>query len=149
MKKAGLIGIATVAVLGIGIGGYLYYRHANKRKRDGADKPDELPTVASITPPNVPLVPNSNSASTSGGQAICNKPYRKLRGDSFPLSFGSEGENVLLLQRAINLYGENIATDTKFGCETENALNRVARVTSADASLFNALNNPLNYNQTG
>lgn len=147
-----MIGIATVAVLGIGIGGYLYYRHANKRKRDGASKSDEsphAPTVTSFTPPNVPLVPSSNSANTSGAQAICNKPYLRLRGDSFPLSFGSEGANVLLLQRAINLYGENIATDAKFGCETENALNRVARVTSADASLFNALRNPPNYNQTG
>ena len=147
MKKGAIIGIGSVLLVGVAIGGYFLWR--STRKSDGGSDSDSgsgsgsgSGSVIDLTPPTQDTSEQPSTESPSPTQGCPNKSYSKLRGDSFPLSWGSEGANVGKLQRALNsALGYNLSVDNKFGCITESALREAIGKNQATASDLNTLEN--------
>jgi len=138
MKKGAIIGIGSVLLVGVAIGGYFLWR--STRKSDAES--ESSGSVIDLTPPTQDTSEQPSTELPSPTQGCPNKPYSKLRGDSFPLSWGSEGANVGKLQKALNsALGYNLSVDNKFGCITESALREALRKNQATASDLNTLEN--------
>ncbi len=138
MKKGAIIGIGSVLLVGVAIGGYFLWR--STRKSDAES--ESSGGVIDLTPPTQDTSEQPSTELPSPTQGCPNKSYSKLRGDSFPLSWGSEGANVGKLQRALNsALGYNLSVDNKFGCITESALREALGKNQATASDLNTLEN--------
>lgn len=138
MKKGVVVGVGSVLLLGVAIGGYFLWRSTQKSDVDSG----ESGGVIDLTPPTQPPTEQPFTTLPSPTLGCPNKPYSKLRGDSIPLSWGSEGANVGKLQRALNsALDYNLSVDNKFGCITESALREALSVNFATASDLNALEN--------
>ena len=138
MKKGAIIGIGSVLLVGVAIGGYFLWR--STRKSDAES--ESSGGVIDLTPPTQDTSEQPSTELPSPTQGCPNKPFSKLRGDSFPLSWGSEGANVGKLQRALNsALGYNLSVDNKFGCITESALREALGKNQATASDLNTLEN--------
>lgn len=138
MKKGAIIGIGSVLLVGVAIGGYFLWR--STRKLDAES--ESSGGVIDLTPPTQDTSEQPSMELPSPTQGCPNKSYSKLRGDSFPLSWGSEGANVGKLQRALNsALGYNLSVDDKFGCITESALREALGKNQATASDLNTLEN--------
>ena len=136
MKKGAIIGIGSVLLVGVAIGGYFLWR--STRKSDAES--ESSGGVIDFTPPTQDTSEQPSTELPSPTQGCPNKPYSKLRGDSFPLSWGSEGANVGKLQRALNsALNYNLSVDNKFGCITESALREALGKNQATASDLNTL----------
>ena len=140
MKKGAIIGIGSVLLVGVAIGGYFLWR--STRKSDAESESSGSGSVIDLTPPTQDTSEQPSTELPSPTQGCPNKAYSKLRGDSFPLSWGSEGANVGKLQRALNsALGYNLSVDNKFGCITESALREALGKNQATASDLNTLEN--------
>jgi len=138
MKKGVVVGVGSVLLLGVAIGGYFLWRSTQKSDVDSG----ESGGVIDLTPPTQPPAEQPSTGLPSPTQGCPTKPYSKLRGDSFPLSWGSEGANVGKLQRALNsALDYNLSVDNKFGCITESALREALEKNQAIASDLNTLEN--------
>lgn len=138
MKKGVVVGVGSVLLLGVAIGGYFLWKSTQKSDVDSG----ESGGVIDLTPPTQTPAEQPSTGLPSPTQGCPNKPYSKLRGDSFPLSWGSEGANVGKLQRALNsALDYNLSVDNKFGCFTESALREALEKNQATASDLNTLEN--------
>jgi hypothetical protein len=143
MKKGVVIGIGSVLLVGVAIGGYFLWRSTQKSDVDSG----ESGGVIDLTPPTQPPAEQPPAEQPPTGlplptQGCPTKSYSKLRGDSFPLSWGSEGANVGKLQRALNsALDYDFIIDNKFGCITESALREALGKNQATASDLNTLEN--------
>ena len=136
MKKGAIIGIGSVLLVGVAIGGYFLWR--STRKSDAES--ESSGGVIDLTPPTQDTSEQPSTELPSPTQGCPNKAYSKLRGDSFPLSWGSEGANVGKLQRALNsALNYNLSVDNKFGCITESPLREALGKNQATASDLNTL----------
>ena len=145
MKKGAIIGIGSVLLVGVAIGGYFLWRSTRKSDEgsdSGGGSGGGSGSVIDLTPPTQDTSEQPSTQLPSPTQGCPNKPYSKLRGDSFPLSWGSEGANVGKLQRALNsALNYNLSVDNKFGCITESALREALGKNQATASDLNTLEN--------
>lgn len=138
MKKGVVVGISSVLLVGVAIGGYFLWR--STRKSDAES--ESSGGVIDFTPPTQEPAEQPSTQVPPPTQGCPNKSYSKLRGDSFPLSWGSEGANVGKLQRALNsALDYNLSVDNKFGCITESALREALGKNQATASDLNTLEN--------
>lgn len=138
MKKGVVVGVGSVLLVGVAIGGYFLWR--STRKSDAES--ESSGGVIDLTPPTQDTSEQPSTELPSPTQGCPNKAYSKLRGDSFPLSWGSEGANVGRLQRALNsALNYNLSVDNKFGCITESALREALGKNQATASDLNTLEN--------
>jgi hypothetical protein len=152
MKKGVVIGIGSVLLVGIAIGGYFLWRSTRKPETDsGNANGGDTGGGIDVTPPTIP----SNSGNANGGnmggvndtlppptQGCPSKSYTRQRNDAFPLKWGSEGANVGRLQRALNVkLGYNLSVDNKFGCLTESALRQASRKNEISQTELESLEN--------
>jgi len=144
MKKGAIIGIGSVLLVGVAIGGYFLWRSTRKSdaESESSGSGSGSGSVIDLTPPTQDTSEQPSTQVPPPTQGCPNKSYSKLRGDSFPLSWGSEGANVGKLQRALNsALGYNLSVDNKFGCITESALREALGKNQATASDLNTLEN--------
>jgi len=139
--------IASIAVGAAGILGFFGWQYLKKRRE--TKKANELDEVLKTTSAS-----NTNSYSSSyrpttikssGYQSSANTtPKSTPDKNAFPLSKGSKGNNVKLLQQAlIAKYGSGIlpryGADGDFGTETVNALKKAGLPATINESTFNVL----------
>jgi uncharacterized protein YxeA len=108
-KKAIIITVSSLAIIGAGVGFYFYTRNKNKNNslaREGVEDEDSEAT----TTPQSTTTPTSSGNSGKG----CGGAYTK---QGFPLQKGSCGDNVVKLQKYLG-----ITADGKFGSGTEKKL---------------------------
>jgi peptidoglycan hydrolase-like protein with peptidoglycan-binding domain len=139
MKKGVVVGIGSVLLVGIAIGGYFLWRNTRKSETDsGNANGGDTGGGIDVTPPTIP----SNENLPPPTQGCPNKSYTRQRNDAFPLKWGSEGANVGRLQRALNVKLDyNLSVDNKFGCLTESALRQALRKNEISQTELESLEN--------
>jgi len=139
MKKGVVVGIGSVLLVGIAIGGYFLWRNTRKTETDsGNANGGDTGGGIDVTPPTIP----SNENLPPPTQGCPNKSYTRQRNDAFPLKWGSEGANVGRLQRALNVKLDyNLSVDNKFGCLTESALRQALRKNEISQTELESLEN--------
>jgi peptidoglycan hydrolase-like protein with peptidoglycan-binding domain len=139
MKKGVVVGIGSVLLVGIAIGGYFLWRNTRKSETDsGNANGGDTGGGIDVTPPTIP----SNETLPPPTQGCPSKSYTRQRNDAFPLKWGSEGANVGRLQRALNMkLGYNLSVDNKFGCLTESALRQALRKNEISQTELESLEN--------
>lgn len=139
MKKGVVVGIGSVLLVGIAIGGYFLWRNTRKSQTDsGNANGGDTGGGIDVTPPTIP--PNETLPPPT--QGCPNKSYTRQRNDAFPLKWGSEGANVGRLQRALNVKLDyNLSVDNKFGCLTESALRQALRKNEISQTELESLEN--------
>ena len=139
MKKGVVVGIGSVLLVGIAIGGYFLWRNTRKSETDsGNANGGDTGGGIDVTPPTIP----SNETLPPPTQGCPSKSYTRQRNDAFPLKWGSEGANVGRLQRALNVKLDyNLSVDNKFGCLTESALRQALRKNEISQTELESLEN--------
>lgn len=139
MKKGVVVGIGSVLLVGIAIGGYFLWRNTRKSETDsGNANGGDTGGGIDVAPPTIP----SNETLPPPTQGCPNKSYTRQRNDAFPLKWGSEGANVGRLQRALNVKLDyNLSVDNKFGCLTESALRQALRKNEISQTELESLEN--------
>jgi peptidoglycan hydrolase-like protein with peptidoglycan-binding domain len=140
MKKGVVVGIGSVLLVGIAIGGYFLWRNTRKSETDsGKANGGDTGGGIDVTPPTIPSSQDTLPPPTQGCPS---KSYTRQRNDAFPLKWGSEGANVGRLQRALNMkLGYNLSVDNKFGCLTESALRQALRKNEISQTELESLEN--------
>ncbi len=150
--------IASIAVGAAGILGFFGWQYLKKRRE--TKKANELDEVLKAT-----SAPNTNSYSASytpstsknsgyqSSSSANTTPKSTPDKNVFPLSKGSKGNNVKLLQQAlIAKYGASIlpryGADGDFGTETVNALKKAGLPATINESTFNVLTASVKANPT-
>jgi hypothetical protein len=110
-KKAIIITVSSLALLGAGIGVWMYFR---KKSSDKAEIDEFGVTEEEI------------EKSGGGVGAVDDSEYasnKQMKGSDMPLKIGSKGRRVAMLQALLNHYeGRDITVDGAFGNETRWAL---------------------------
>lgn len=134
--------ITTLAVSATGILGYFGWQYFKKKKQAKQNDIENLVNNLKepiLTEPIYAPKPKVLSKKTTYNPA----PVIE-RGDDFPLSKGSKGENVRRLQEAlITKYGKQVlpkyGADSDFGSETVNALKKLGLPTTITESTLNVI----------
>lgn len=109
-KKTLIITVSSIALLGAGIGAFIYFRNKGKDKRDKEDRGEtEKETTAS----------GGATATTEESEWSA----KDLQAGDTKLRIGSEGRKVAMLQALLNHFeGQNLKIDGSFGNATRWAL---------------------------
>lgn len=149
-KQQKKIIVASIAVGAAGILGYFGWQYFKKRK-DGKTNSDLDEILKTTTAPvatrpayTSPNTPSYSVPKTSSSAKPTSSYAPAIDKNAFPLSKGSKGSNVKLLQQAlIAKYGKSIlpkyGADGDFGTETVNALKKAGLPSSINESTFNVL----------
>jgi len=112
-KKAIIITVSSILLLGAGVGVFMYYNNKNKKKSE-SEKEEYGETEKAMADLGGEVV-TPDETEYSG--------KTKIKGDTFPLKNGSNGRNVAMLQALLNYNeGAGLTIDGAFGNATRQAL---------------------------
>lgn len=112
-KKAIIITVSSILLVGAGIGTFVYFRNKKKKKEAAARGGDSTPTAEEVKDMGGAMGEPDETEYTIS---------QKISGDK-ELKFGAKGRRVALLQALLNhLEGQSLKIDGAFGNQTRMAL---------------------------
>jgi len=114
-KKAIIITVSSLLLLGAGVGVFLYFNNKSKDKKDKEDKEEEDFGATKD-------VIEGLGGGVSDPDASEYSTKMKMVGSGYPLKIGSKGRRVALLQALLNYNGADISVDGALGNQTRTAL---------------------------
>jgi len=115
-KKAIIITVSSILLVGAGIGAFMYFR--NKKKSDDASKKAEEEDYGKTKE-----VIDELGGGVAAPDASEYSEKAKMKGSNYPLKVGSKGRRVAMLQALLNYNnGAGLAIDGVFGNQTRFAL---------------------------